>query len=155
MAHYVYKYVLNDEIIYIGKSNSDTLSDRLKYHGKMGDNIDASGWKDINVADIYYCELANAIMTDVVESELIRRYKPKYNKNKKSEWDGLDFELNWKKFDKSVLQPKTQRKKEAKTTITLVLHRSLRDKVKRYAFYNDTTMSELFAAWIEEHCTED
>ena len=35
-------------------------------------------------------------MADVVESELIRRYKPKYNKSKTSEWGGLLFvEPKW------------------------------------------------------------
>lgn len=38
-------------------------------------------------------------MSDVVESELIRRYKPRYNKAKQSEWSGFDFpELKWIPF---------------------------------------------------------
>lgn len=50
-------------------------------------------------SDIYYIELANSIMSDVVESELIRRYKPKLNVAKMSDWSGLEFtEPKWKKF---------------------------------------------------------
>ena len=79
MGHYVYKYVHNNEIIYIGKNDTDLYS-RLRQHGKYGDNIPEEGWDEINNSDIFYCELPNAIMSDVVESELIRRYKPKYNK---------------------------------------------------------------------------
>lgn len=90
MGHYVYKYVLNNEIIYIGKNDTD-LASRLFQHGKPGDNIPESGWDEINKADIYYAELANSIMSDVVESELICKYKPKYNKAKKSDWSGLNF----------------------------------------------------------------
>ena len=96
MASYVYKYVLNDEIIYIGKNDTDLYS-RLNQHGKPGDNIEEYGWDEINQSTIYYIELANSTMSDVVESELIRRYKPKYNKAKNSEWDGLSFvEPKWK-----------------------------------------------------------
>lgn len=100
MGHYVYKYVFNGEIIYIGKCDSD-LDQRLGQHGKFGDNIDKKYWDDINASDIYYCTLANATMSDVVESELINRYKPKCNTAKISNWDGLKLpEPKWKKYNK-------------------------------------------------------
>ena len=102
MGHYVYKYVFNGEIIYIGKCDAD-LDQRLAQHGKQGDNIDKKYWDDINASDIYYCTLANATMSDVVESELINRHKPKYNTAKKSDWDGLKLpEPNWKKYYKKI-----------------------------------------------------
>ena len=44
---------------------------------------------------------------------------------------------------------------DPKCNVTLVLPTSLRDKVKLYAVKNHTTMSELYAQWIDEHCTED
>ena len=96
MGHFVYKYVLNDEIIYIGKCDSD-LDIRLSQHGHNGDNIMPEGWDDINNSDIYFCRLANSVMSDVVESELIRRYRPKYNRAKmNTKWDGLEFaEPSW------------------------------------------------------------
>lgn len=90
LGHYVYKYVLNKEIIYIGKTDCD-LEQRLLQHGKSGDNIPEEGWVEINNSDIYYAELANSTMSDVVESELIRKYKPKYNIAKMSDWSGLNF----------------------------------------------------------------
>lgn len=103
MGNYVYKYVYKDEIIYIGKNDTD-LTSRLNRHGRPGDNIPEEGWNEINNSDIYYCELANRIMSDVVESELIRRYKPRYNKAKVSEWGGLDFvEPKWIKYNKELL----------------------------------------------------
>lgn len=99
MGHYVYKYVLDNEIIYIGK-NDTNLCGRLSAHGKAGDNIPKEGWDDINKSTIYYVELANSIMSDVFESEMIRRYKPKYNKAKMSDWDGLPFEEpEWKLYE--------------------------------------------------------
>lgn len=96
--HTVYKYVLNGSVLYIGKCDSK-LSARLRRHGRKGDNIPQTGFFEINAADIYYTQLPNRTMSDVVESELIRRYNPKYNKAKKSEWDGIPFaEPIWKPY---------------------------------------------------------
>lgn len=100
MPSYVYKYVLDEEIIYIGKT--DNIKQRILSHGKNGDNIPECGWPEINCATVYYARLANRVMADVVESELIHKYMPKYNKAKTSEWDGLDFqEPKWILFNKS------------------------------------------------------
>lgn len=112
MGHYVYKYVFNGEIIYIGKCDSD-LDQRLGQHGKSGDNIDKKYWDDINASDIYYYTLANATMSDVVESELINRHKPKCNAAKMSDWDGLKLpEPNWKKYYKPEKVPFVKKEKD-------------------------------------------
>lgn len=103
MASYVYKYVYQDKIIYIGKTDTSLIR-RLKQHGKNGDNIDSKYWDEINKSDIYYCYAANKIMSDVIESELIRRYKPVCNKAKKSNWSGIEFkEPVWYFFDKNII----------------------------------------------------
>lgn len=96
--HFVYKYVLDGEIIYIGKTDQ-ALSKRLYLHGKPYDNIPMEYSKDLEDSKIYFCRLANATMSDVVESELIRRYQPRLNKKKMSEWSGLNFqEPNWQEY---------------------------------------------------------
>ena len=101
MPSYVYKFVYENEIIYIGKSNSN-LDSRINNHGRPGDNIDKKYWDMINSSQIYYIQLANQTMCDVVESELIRRYKPKCNKAKMSDWIGLEFnEPEWKLYEKT------------------------------------------------------
>lgn len=87
-SNFVYKYVFKGEIIYIGKTDRP-IKYRLKQHGVSGDNIDKSAWDEINRSDIYYAEMANSAMSEVYESELIRRYKPKYNKAKMGEWTGI------------------------------------------------------------------
>lgn len=102
MGHYVYKYVNpnTNEILYIGKNDTNLVS-RLKQHCCKGDNIPSEYHDELLKADIYFITLANNIMCDVVESELIRRYKPKCNSSKMSDWDGLDFvEPKWTKVDK-------------------------------------------------------
>lgn len=109
--HYVYKYVLNGEIIYIGKSDAKKPFSRLRQHGISGDNIPYEYHSLIKSADIFYCELPNAIMTDVVETELIRRYKPKLNRDSKatSEWGGLAFvEPEWIEYRKKYTQERRQ-----------------------------------------------
>ena len=111
MGHYVYKYVLNDEIIYIGKNDSD-LPTRIKQHGKPGDNIPREGWSEIRKASVFFIKLANAHMSDVVECELIRRYAPKYNiAGTRSWWSGLPFaEPEWIPYE--TIAEKKQPKKE-------------------------------------------
>ena len=112
-GHYVYKYVYNGEIIYIGINNTN-LIDRLDQHGKCGDNIRKEAWDELNASEIYYIKLLNQVMTDVVESELIRRYKPKYNIDKKnSDWNGLPFvEPEWIKYEKPVKKIKQVKEKK-------------------------------------------
>ena len=126
-VHSVYKYVLNGEIIYIGKSDSN-LDMRLKQHGKTGDNITKEAWNEIKAADIYYIPLVNSIMSDVVESELIRRYMPKWNIAKKeTEWSGIPFqEPEWIKY--------IPKKDNAKRTI---------DKAKREMKRVENLLSDL------------
>lgn len=94
MKHIVYKYVLKGEIIYIGKSDKGVR--RALAHGRAGDNIEESGWDEINRSDVYIAEMANGSMTEIYESELIRRYKPKYNKGKTNDWAGVSLpEPTW------------------------------------------------------------
>ncbi len=108
--HYVYKYVLNSKIIYIGKADRG-LENRLRQHGVSGDNIPREAWNELKNSEIWYIQLPTSVMTDVVESELIRRYKPKWNVAKKDvEWCGLPFvEPEWTRY---VKPPRGYRDKE-------------------------------------------
>lgn len=104
MGHYVYKYVYDDKIIYIGKNDTD-LHSRINQH-KLEDKFKPY----LKSSKIYYCKLANSIMSDVVESELIKRYKPKLNVAKMSNWTGLEFkEPKWMEY---TYKQKTKNKKE-------------------------------------------
>ena len=57
MGHYVYKYVLGDEVIYIGKNDTDLVS-RINSHNY--DSLDARAQGDLQQAKIYYIELVNS-----------------------------------------------------------------------------------------------
>ena len=62
-------------------------------HGHKGDNITEDAWDELANSDIYYAKMANRTMADVMESVLVKRYKPKYNKAKKhTDWDGLPLQ---------------------------------------------------------------
>lgn len=114
MGHYVYKYVYNDEIIYIGKSDSN-LEHRIDQHKRE------EKFKPYLKSQIYYIKLANRVMSDVVESELIRRYHPKLNVSKMSEWCGLNFvEPEW-----IIFQPSSKRNGKLEVNQNVLLGRKL------------------------------
>lgn len=78
--HGLYKFVLKkgNEIIYIGKSNTNVRS-RIAAHIK-GKGIDEKFLEySRDDYDIYYCELPNKVETDIMERALINQYKPALN----------------------------------------------------------------------------
>ena len=84
MQHFVYKYVYNNTIIYVGKAKN-SLKRRLNQHGTHQDNIDKEFHDYINDSDIYYLEFDSSIICDMVETCLINMYNPVCNKAKKVE----------------------------------------------------------------------
>ena len=162
MGHYVYKYVYNNEIIYIGKNDTDLYS-RLNQHGKQGDNIPKEGWDEINNSDIFYCKLPNKVMSDVVESELIRRYKPKWNKSKKSEWDGIDFvEPMWERaFEKSKDEIIKEKDCEiSNLKLQIEKYNKEKDKLKELEHYKNDYLSlsvryEALISQINHNCNSN
>lgn len=96
MNNYVYKYVLNGEIIYIGKTRD--LKTRISTHGHAGDNIEKQFWEEINAAEVYYMKFPNGYMSDMAETILINKHKPKCNKAKLI--DGFDrLRINMSEHD--------------------------------------------------------
>ena len=71
--HYLYKYVYNDEIIYIGKTNSN-LRQRIHSHAN-----EEKFQPYINEAQIYIMELANCTEVNGLELLLINKYRPILN----------------------------------------------------------------------------
>lgn len=126
MAHYVYKYVYNNEIVYIGK-NDTVLDNRIKQH-----TYEAK-FQPYLSSDIYFIKLPNSIMADVLESELIRRYNPILNVAKKSEWSGLPFcEPEWVKFIPTKKTFGNRKNKATKTQCHSVKHLTLFQRAKQH-----------------------
>ena len=139
LGHYVYKYVCDGEIVYIGKNDTD-LETRINQH-KLEEKF-----KPYLKSDIYYIELANSIMSDVVESELIRRYKPKLNVAKMSDWSGLEFtEPEWKIFISTPKKRTSSTKRSYKKSYSDISSKRQR-KLKTYKL-----MSQYYCTKILEN----
>ena len=71
-GHYVYKYVHNGEIVYIGKTDV-SVTNRVKEHRKE------ICFRDYAGSTVFYIEVEDALEASVVERILIARYKPVLN----------------------------------------------------------------------------
>lgn len=91
---YIYKYVHNNNIIYIGKTNI-SLINRVKSHAKE------SKFKQYDDVQIYCFKCENRIETDIYEKYLINKYKPILNIADKIQQDIsiVIEEKEWIKYD--------------------------------------------------------
>ncbi len=83
MGHYVYKYVLNDEIIYIGKNDTNLQTRIMSHETSRVDKLYGFRKKFGKDLTIYYAKVSNKLQSDLLESFLIDKYKPKFNEAKK------------------------------------------------------------------------
>lgn len=93
---YVYKYVCNGEIIYIGKSDY-SLINRLNCH-----KSEEKFLPYLKKTEIYYAELPNPAMATIFETYLINKYKPKLNESMKYK-DEMSIDIpepKWETWDK-------------------------------------------------------
>lgn len=72
MGYFVYKYVYNEEIIYVGKTDSSLI-------GRIKNHANEEKFQKYKNAEIYYIELSNSAETKAVEALLINKYKPRLN----------------------------------------------------------------------------
>ena len=109
----IYKYVYDGEIIYIGKSDNSILN-RVKSHKN-----EAKFSPYLDKAVVYYIECKNPAHTQILETYLIKKYKPRLNASFKYE-DDLDIDIQepeWhllselKETEKAVKQQKKTGKK--------------------------------------------
>ena len=70
MAFYIYKYVLNNKIMYIGQTTD--IHKRIQNHTKEI-NFNNPNYQ------IFYASIPNKISMDIYEYLLIKKYKPIYN----------------------------------------------------------------------------
>lgn len=145
--HGIYKYEVDGEVIYIGKTNSDFAA-RIMAHG--GEEAFAPYLSD---AKIFVFETKSACEADFLETLLINQHKPKLNQAKK---DLTDVEvlavLDWEPWD-SDSKIKYKQTKGLHRTYGLV-QPSIYNKVSDYAKANNTSFNaivcELLDKFIEE-----
>lgn len=91
MRYYIYKYVVDDKIVYIGKTKRK-LGIRIGEHARETKFIKYRGR-----ADIYWFECDSNIEMDIAERILILRYRPELNVT-----DNLDVDLTNTDFREPV-----------------------------------------------------
>lgn len=109
MGHYIYKYVLNNEIIYVGKNNTN-LIERINQHAAEERFAQYNG--DI---EIYYIEVTSGFTSEALETLLIQKYQPVMNTEKKGEKLMIEFvEPEWKNYEEYKKEYELQREHNSK-----------------------------------------
>lgn len=140
---YVYKYVLNDEILYIGKSYLESFNRlRTHGHGNKSDNIPVSAHAEIDKADIYIATFSSPQTVDVLESLLINKYKPKYNVRIPNPYEGLEpAEIEWislKDLQNNFLHTPTLNEVLHDNQYLRTHNKCLLDQIEEYRSENET-----------------
>lgn len=92
VGHYVYKYVLDNEIVYIGKNDTDL-------HSRIYQHTLEEKFQPVKNAQIYFIELENSVESRIMEELLINKYKPALNVVSKQSGISISFEEpSWKKY---------------------------------------------------------
>ncbi len=144
--HGLYKYVCNNQIIYIGKSNANIRS-RIDNHKR-----EPKFQPYLKNAKIYVCDLPNSTETDILEKVLINHYKPILNgtDNKPGISNCISFiEPDWKLY--SADKQKSIRKEMLNSRISK--HDANEWLVKNQLFLD--TYSSLAKKWEDgeySHC---
>ena len=99
--YYVYKYVVNSEIIYIGLT--DNLQRRIKEHAS-GVGLESKFLPYLDIADIYYHECGNETEMKALESLLINHYKPILNVVDVEPGESTaNINVTWEKYDENKM----------------------------------------------------
>lgn len=94
----IYKYMWNDEVIYVGKSNTD-IEKRIQCHSR-----EDKFQKYLADSDIYYCFLPNEATTDIYELYYINKYRPVLNVTSKYDDEPVGItvaNIEWCKYTPS------------------------------------------------------
>ena len=123
MGHYVYKYVFDDEIVYIGKNDTDL-------HSRIYQHTLEEKFQPIKEAQIYFVELQNSVESRVMEELLINKYKPILNVACKQNGMSISFEEpDWEKY---VPPQKSQQRKKKKKEYEIVTISDCYDNLPDY-----------------------
>lgn len=153
--HGIYKYVVNNEIIYIGKSDR-SICKRINDHAKE-DRFK----KYLATSKIYYFLTRNSTTTAAYELALINKYQPVLNvKDKHDDTDDINFEEpEWKPYEElktKIDKEKAFKKKEKKRIEHIKSCQNMLDIYKEELdhWYNELKLIDIFYDILDSNLLE-
>lgn len=141
--HGVYKYEVNGEVIYVGKTDSD-FEARFACHGR-----ESRFAPYLAEAKIFVHKTKDACEADFLETLLINQYKPQLNKAKKDLTSvEVCADLDWEPWDR-YSKTKHRAKERIRRTHGLV-RPSVFTKVTAYAKANSTSYNAIVCELLDE-----
>lgn len=137
-GYYLYKYVVDDEIIYIGKSKN--IHQRIAQHNS-GTGLDEKFKPYLKDCKIFVAECVNSVEMDLMERALINQYKPKLNVADKFEGFSQLIQVQepvWKKYRKEQTKIKPVKTRASETQKRY----SKEEIIKRLRYYSQTERDE-------------
>lgn len=153
--HYLYKYVYNNQIIYIGKTNN-SLQQRIYAHAN-----ESKFQPYVKESKIYIMELANSTEVNALEMLLINKYQPLLNyADKHDKTTNIKFEeLTWNTYqsyldnhcndviDRRYIQTQITRCVSTMSKLNnqlLSLEKDLRTELEGKTFASDLILNPMF-----------
>lgn len=133
MEYCIYKYVENNEIIYIGQTIR--LNERIYQHSKETNFINFCG-------KIFYFVCNNQTEMNAYEYFLINKYQPKYNKQFKNKITTNLLEPEWIQYE-----PKTQKVSEPTNYETISITEDNKEEyitIKEFADLQGITVQAIY-----------
>ena len=135
MKYFIYKYVENNEIIYIGQTIH--LQERISQHSRELNFVNFNG-------KIFYFTCNNQTDMDAYEYFLINKYQPKYNTRFKNKIEIIDFsEPQWILFTRNCEQSSNNNPTQYKTITTTEIGEEY-ISIKEFAELNNITPQAIY-----------
>lgn len=136
MKYFIYKYVENNEIVYIGQTIH--LQERISQHSRESNFINFNG-------KIFYFTCNNRTEMDAYEYFLINKYQPKYNIQFKNKIEIIDFsEPQWVLFTQNCEQSSSNNPTQHKTITATEVGEEEYISIKEFAELNNITPQAIY-----------
>ena len=156
--YHIYKYVVDDEIVYIGKSK--TLDARIRQHSYEED------FKPyLKNCKIFCFECANSVEMDLLEMGLINQYKPILNVVDKHDGFSGRITIQEPDWEEYIIQEKETKKEVHKRTTNkwLSVIRSNDKAIEAYKYivkmlqdgHYEPTEDDVFGTKVEIPCSKE
>lgn len=148
--HGIYKYVVDDQVVYVGKTDSD-FATRIACHRRESA---FAPYRD--KAKIYVCLTKDAREADFLETVLINQYKPKLNVKKKGVTAmKVSAEVEWTYWENVIDKKLKSNPKVKKNSYAFYLSESNMETLKKIAKqkkvstseYLDQLLSDVFSSY--------